>query len=114
MYLHVKLKPRVLTAPNREQIWRDATRGTIFTVGTHGVYRVSLDKNLKDSFVRVINFEKRRKKVERTIVKGKKVSSVISRAHWVAFVYDIPVVLINAMNVRVYQENRTFKFMKNV
>lgn len=42
---------------------------------------------IKDDYIYVFHAEKRRKKVERTVKRGKKVSTIISRGHWVVRVF---------------------------
>ena len=47
--------------------------------------RESLNK--KDEYIYLYHAEKHRKKVERKVVKGKRVSTIISRGHWKIRIY---------------------------
>lgn len=112
MNLVYKVRPVVLTADNKHTLMPMVTRGTYFSTGKYGQYYASVGRD--SDFIRVFNLEKRRKRVVRSVVNGKKTSTVVRRAHWVAFVYDIPEDVFKMLKLKVIQGNRTFYFVELV
>lgn len=65
-------------------------------------------------YVYACNFEKHRKKSQRFGVGGEKLKKAkITPAKWVCYYYQIPIVLLQEMNLKVVQGNRTFKIVEN-
>jgi hypothetical protein len=112
MNLIYKVKPVVLTADSKRTLMPMVTRGTCFSIGTYGQHYAPVGSEF--NFIRVFNLEKRRKRVVRSVVKGKKTSTVVRPAHWVAFVYDIPMEIFKSLKLKAVQGNRTFYFAELV
>lgn len=103
---------------------------------SHGIFGNGYVSGRDDENIRVFNIEKRRKKVKvletpRKLtqkqahkegihtshchpVRGAKViitREVVSKATWIGYYYDIPVMLLKLMGLRVIQGERTFKLV---
>lgn len=95
MKLHVEIKPTSYTAPTKEQLRSKimtANNSYGYAVGTYGTGMT----NSHGHFI-MINYEKRRNK------RG------VYKAHWIAYVYVVPITLLRAMKLKVKQDVRNFR-----
>ena len=68
---------------------------------------------INPDYVTVFNLEKHRRKSTKHAFKGTNVKVTTVHSHWDAYVYSIPISLLKAIDVKVTQGIRTFKFVKN-
>lgn len=106
MEIRIKFKPQVHRATTREEVFRSVTRGRVFTVDRDGVYYAPIRES-NATTVRVYNLQKINRKARGT--KGPN-REVVREAHWIGYVYDIPVRVLQVSGLRVKQGARTFKF----
>lgn len=95
MKLHVEIKPTSYMAPTKEQLCSKimASKNSFgLAMGTHG----SGMTDSRGNFI-MINYEKRRSK------RG------VYKAHWIAYVYVVPITLLRAMKLKVKQDVRNFR-----
>ncbi len=106
------LKPRIITGQTKHGLVSKIMANHVWTFSRNGSFLGPVVKSGQRSTLRVYNLEKHRKVVKRTIVNGKKKSEIVSPNHWVGFVYDIPLELIQLMEIKVIQDSRTFRIQK--
>lgn len=111
MQLKLKLAPRQVTGRTQADVMSRIRDRHLYSFGALGNALIPYPGDRKDH-VRVYSLEKRRKRVERTVTKGGRMTNVISRAHWVGIYYDIPASLLEAAGLQVVQGNRTFEIAK--
>lgn len=113
MKLILNIRPTRVTSASRDSVMRTISGGHISTLGTAGQYLAPYPGQRADT-IRVYNLEKRRKRVKRVKVRGKKnlQSQIISPAHWVGHYYDISSEALKLAGVKVIQETRFFRFKR--
>ena len=108
MRLSVNIKPVQVSAPNKREIVDKIKRGKVHvSFSNYGTFLVNVSDRF-DGTARVYNVEKRRKRVERSVVNGAKTSKVLNGHYWVGYYYDIPITLIKELGINVVQKNRHF------
>ncbi len=113
MKLIFTVKPSVVKGRSKEDIKsKCGLHG--WTISNNGTYYTGIRDD--DHYVRVVNFQKFRKKTRQTkkVVKGKSVttSTVIRASHWVGYVYRIPVTFLKESDMKVVQKKRNFVLQK--
>jgi hypothetical protein len=111
MKFRVNFNPVFFTANTKKELLEKIYRG-------HGIVFSSYASNClipiatRESYLRVFNIEKRRKKVNRFSKNGKSYSKVLSPNHWVGYVYTIPVETLITSKRKVVQHTRFFDIVK--
>ena len=111
MQVNIKIKPMKFESTTKGSVISKIVGQHVLTISKHGTGYQTIGGSTSDT-IRVYNLEKRRKVVERTLVKGKRSTKIIKRAHWIAFVYDFPMSLLKCGNMKVVQGGRTFKLVQ--
>ncbi len=114
MKLFVNIKPSKVEAYSKEALNSKVFSSMPFTIGSKkGVSYTG--HTCKDSnTIRVVNYHKVRRKVERKKdKKGKSTSKVIKPGHWIGYVYDFPIdLLILSGYKKITQKTRNFVIEK--
>lgn len=111
MKLNINVKPIIFSATTKEQIVEKIEQYHMVSVGSTGNYLAPYP-HLNRNTIRVYNLEKHRKVVERKVKKGKTSSEIVSRGHWVGYVYDIPKEFFKIGKLKVKQNYRNFIITK--
>lgn len=121
MRLTLNVKPTKYEAPTKEDLVSKITSNYVFSMGhDKGIgytgYRTFGTLSYDKDSIRVINFHKVRKKVERLKRKNPKQatpSKVIKPSHWIGYVYKFDFNLLQAMGVKEIKQNtRNFTISK--
>jgi len=114
MKIMLDIRPVTVTGSSRDQVMRTISSDHMPSVGSNGIYLTPYPGSSRVT-IRVYNLEKHRKKVERFRKRGKRAlqSRIIQPAHWVGRYYDIPVAALKLAKIKVRQETRFFRFVKN-
>ena len=107
MRLSLNIKPIQFEGRTKKEVMRKAVGARCFTVSSFGAGYASISSQ-GVTVVRVFNLEKRRKRVQRSVVRGNRVTKVLRRTHWVCYAYDFPSAVLTALGVAVMQGHRTF------
>lgn len=107
MRLSLNIKPIRFESQTKEAVMRKAVGDRCFTVASCSAGYAPIGSQAV-TVVRVFNLEKRRKRVQRSVVRGKRVTKVLNRTHWVCYAYDFPIAVLTALGVKVMQGPRTF------
>ena len=115
MKINLKFPAKKTTAGTKRSVVAALSYGKVFGWSNNysGALTPLRNTGSKDEeIVRVYNLEKRRKVVVRSKPnkQGKKTSKVISPNHWIAYYYDIPVVVLKLAKLKVVQHARNFEF----
>lgn len=111
MKITTNIKPLFFVASTKKELVQTITRGCCYSIFANGNCW-TLDGFPSFKTVRAYNIEKHRKKVKRTRVNGKTVSTVVSPNRWFGYVYTIPTDLLKATGLKVIQTERTFFLSK--
>ena len=112
MYIKLNLKPTVMEAHTKSELLNKIESGYCHTYSfMKGVRIQGLMEINKEKYVRVYNLEKHNRKMEQYFHRGEKHSRMKHPLYWKAFVYDIPLEVLIAANLSVFQDNRTFRLV---
>ncbi len=119
MNFELKIKPNTYTASTKDGLidkmkaygWSSGG-GRTFSYSTYSASSIGRDSDKK---ITVFVFEKHRQKTKQVKTKDNKTkSTIVKKAHWIGYKYEIPFSLVEAFGLEVIQHSRNFTLRKFV
>ena len=98
MELRMNIRPNKVVADSIDGIHRKIGNHCCCIITTYGNYM-----HANDNYIIVVNMQKFNKKTSQIRKRGKTVSTIIRRSHWVGYVYFIPKAWFQASGMVVKQ-----------